>query len=111
MLKSNPNAKIILSAPTNSAADLLAERLLDAGRPPSELLRIHAYSRDRKAVPPKLLDASMSNWDDKAGAFLLPNKSVITAKAKRAVSVTCAIAGKVRAKLISVFYEYCSLIV
>ena len=96
VLRSNPNAIIILAAPTNSAADLLAERILDAGRPPSELLRVQAYSRDKDLVPLKLLeDQCMSNWDDVAGAFVLPHKSIIMARGKRVVAVTCAMAGKV----------------
>jgi hypothetical protein len=42
VLKLHPSSRLLLIAPSNNAADLLAERLLAAGRPKSEMARVQA---------------------------------------------------------------------
>jgi hypothetical protein len=45
LLRTDTRARLLLVAPSNSAADQLFERLLDAGRPHSELFRVVAFTR------------------------------------------------------------------
>jgi hypothetical protein len=40
--RTDRSSRLLLIAPSNSAADLLAERMLNAGTPRSELARINA---------------------------------------------------------------------
>lgn len=49
----DPNARVLLLAPSNTAADQLALRLMGpgGGQPPSTLLRVNAYQRAREDVP------------------------------------------------------------
>ena len=52
-----PGTRVVAAAPSNTAADLLAERLLDhLGR--GKLLRLHAASRQLSAVPERLKSVS-----------------------------------------------------
>jgi len=51
VLKLLPNAHVLACAPSNAAADLLAERLLEHLSKKSDLLRMCAYSRDSASVP------------------------------------------------------------
>jgi len=47
------SAHILACAPSNAAADLLAQRLIEY-LPSSQLLRMCAYSRDWRTVPPTI---------------------------------------------------------
>ena len=49
----HPDSHILAAAPSNTAADLLAERLSE-DVPSTEMLRLHASSRSRATVPPSL---------------------------------------------------------
>lgn len=40
MLRLLPQSRLLLVAPSNLAADLLAQRLLESGRPKSEMMRV-----------------------------------------------------------------------
>lgn len=53
MLRSNPAARVLLLAPSNTAADQLALRLMGpgAGLAPSSVLRVNAYQRSKDDVP------------------------------------------------------------
>jgi len=51
VLKLIDNAHVLACAPSNAAADLLAERLLEHLPSSSNLLRMCAYSRDWISVP------------------------------------------------------------
>lgn len=95
VLRVHASSRLLLVAPSNSAADLLALRVLDAGRPSSELLRVHAYQRPREDVDPKLQEKAVCTWSDGDGAFLLPEAAAVMAK--RVVVVTCLMAAKVGA--------------
>ncbi|KAL6457776.1 hypothetical protein MHYP_G00330060 [Metynnis hypsauchen] len=72
--KSNAGAHILACAPSNSACDLLCERLLryvDAHR----LFRFCASSRNPRTMPRKLL--KRSNWDEGQDSFILPSKETL----------------------------------
>ncbi|KAH7908653.1 RNA helicase [Hygrophoropsis aurantiaca] len=53
ILHHNPNARILATAPSNSAADLIAERLISVLNT-DELFRLYAPSRFKKQVPDQL---------------------------------------------------------
>lgn len=72
--KSKAQSHILACAPSNSACDLLCERLLghvDAHR----IYRLCAPSRDPRTVPQKLL--KHSNWNEAQDSFLLPSKETL----------------------------------
>lgn len=72
--KSKATTHILACAPSNSACDLLCERLLgyvDAHR----LYRLYAPSRDPRTVPQKLL--KHSNWNKAQDSFLLPSRDAL----------------------------------
>uniref|UniRef100_A0A383WFR0 RNA helicase n=1 Tax=Tetradesmus obliquus TaxID=3088 RepID=A0A383WFR0_TETOB len=95
VLKLLPSSRLLLVAPSNLAADLLAQRLLAAGRPKSEMLRICAFARPKEDLPPELLEVTC--WDDAECAFKLPALAEVTASRKRVVVVTALMAGKLHA--------------
>ncbi|KIO33700.1 hypothetical protein M407DRAFT_229531 [Tulasnella calospora MUT 4182] len=70
VLTNQPDAKILACAPSNSAADIIAERL---GRFLSkrELFRMNAPTRNKDTIPTKLLDFSRVNPN---GTFFVPQK-------------------------------------
>jgi len=57
VLKKEPSARIIAAAPSNAAADLMAERLKEHLQK-KQILRYHAPSRNTKTISPKVLDIS-----------------------------------------------------
>lgn len=56
------DTRLLLVAPSNLAVDLLAHRLLAAGRPKSEMMRVCAFSRAKDDVLPEVLDITC--WDE-----------------------------------------------
>ncbi|KAG5651196.1 hypothetical protein H0H81_009525 [Sphagnurus paluster] len=82
VLKANPDARVLACAPSNSAADLIAMRLLDLS--PSELFRFYAPSRKKDQVPHQLLDRAFIRLD---GHFSVPPMAVM--KRFRVVVTTC----------------------
>lgn len=62
-----PAARLLLVAPSNLAADLLAERLLKAGCPKSCLLRVCSFSRPRDDLRTDLLAVTL--WDEENDCF------------------------------------------
>ena len=68
ILLEDSTARILACAPSNSAADLLAERLKERLRP-SELFRLNAPSRSKEALPKVLIEYSRSNEN---GTFSVP---------------------------------------
>lgn len=59
LLHSDPNIRILACAPSNSAADLIAEKLVNLG--PSQLFRLNAASRETNKLPKQLEPFSLIN--------------------------------------------------
>ncbi|XP_056886470.1 putative helicase mov-10-B.1 [Takifugu flavidus] len=83
--KSNPTAHILACASSNSACDLLCERLI-VHMDPHQLYRMYASSRDPKSIPRSLLKCC--NWDERQDCFVFPDKESLM---KYAVVVTTLI--------------------
>lgn len=87
--KSVNKVHVLACAPSNSACDLLCERLLgfvDGHR----LYRLYASSRDSSTVPKKLL--KHSNWNESAERFIAPSAKDIMDY--RVIVVTSVTAGR-----------------
>jgi hypothetical protein len=93
VLRLLPESRLLLVAPTNLAADLLAQRLLASGRPKSELVRVCAFARPKADLLPGLEDVTC--WDSRTCAFQLPSLQQLTANKIRVVVVTALMAAKV----------------
>lgn len=63
ILFKEPSARILACAPSNSAADIMAERLTQALLP-NQLFRMNAPSRAKDSLPAVLKNFSLSNSDD-----------------------------------------------
>jgi helicase MOV-10 len=74
LLISNPEYRILACAPSNSAADLIAVRLVALGR--DQLFRLNAYTRLKKDILPSLLPFSYLEKD----SFLEDDKFAIPPK-------------------------------
>uniref|UniRef100_UPI0037E7FEF8 putative helicase mov-10-B.1 n=1 Tax=Semicossyphus pulcher TaxID=241346 RepID=UPI0037E7FEF8 len=72
--RADPSAHILASAPSNSASDLLCERLM-VHMDPHQVYRLYASSRDSRSVPKNLL--KYSNWDQGQEAFVFPAKNIL----------------------------------
>ncbi|KAM4741444.1 putative helicase mov-10-B.1 isoform 3-T5 [Anableps anableps] len=72
--KADPSAHILACAPSNSACDLLCERL-KPHLATYELYRMYASSRDMNSVPKDLL--KYCNWDEKQDCFVFPEKEIL----------------------------------
>jgi hypothetical protein len=103
-----PRAKILVSAPSNAAADVLLHRLAAARNhviaagaavaageseflSPREMFRFNSYQRECDASDVVLND--YSKYDNSVGAFLFP-KTLQEFQSYRIVVCTCAMAGK-----------------
>ena len=86
-----PEVLILVAAPSNSAVDTVALRLLQYGLAPSELLRVNAFQRPRATVPAALMQCS--RWSEEESAFTLP-AGRDSLRGKRVVAVTCSTAQK-----------------
>ncbi|KAG8984017.1 hypothetical protein FRB90_005620, partial [Tulasnella sp. 427] len=71
VLANQPDAKILACAPSNSAADIIAERL-SRFLSKRELFRMNAPTRQKDTLPAKLMDFSRVNSD---GTFFVPKKN------------------------------------
>ena len=83
ILRRDPNARVLACAPSNSAADVIARRLLELLKA-DELFRFYAPSRERGAVPPDLLPYTFANGD---GTFSHPPLDKV--KKFRVIVSTC----------------------
>lgn len=72
--RKNPSAHILACAPSNSACDLLCERL-KPHLAPYQLYRMYATSRDSSSIPKGLL--KYCNWDEKQDLFVFPEKEIL----------------------------------
>jgi helicase MOV-10 len=85
-VKSEPMLKVLVCAPTNTAADLLCKRLTQMNT--TEMLRLMAYSRNPREVDPEVL--RYTNQED--GQFVMPPIAEI--KEKRVVVATLSTASR-----------------
>jgi len=61
----HPNARIMVAAPSNSAADLVTERIVQTGRAgKGELVRLNAYQRTEESIPEPIRDFCLKNDED-----------------------------------------------
>lgn len=82
ILDRNPNARILACAPSNSAADIIAERLTALGK--DALFRFYAPSRSKDQVPLTLRDFTCTM---SSGHFTVPPMVVL--KRFRVIVTTC----------------------
>ncbi|XP_063300399.1 helicase MOV-10 [Pelobates fuscus] len=74
VLKCIPDARVLTCAPSNSACDLLCQRLMkhvDRG----QIYRLLASSRNYRDVPEEIKPCG--NWDDRNGCYVYPRKLVL----------------------------------
>jgi helicase MOV-10 len=86
LLDHDPEVAILACAPSNSAADLIAERLKILG--PSQLFRLNAASREYKTLPETLRDFSLFNDN-----FVFATPSLERMKGFRVIVATCVSGG------------------
>ncbi|XP_037640935.1 putative helicase mov-10-B.1 [Sebastes umbrosus] len=72
--RADKSARILTCAPSNSACDLLCERLM-AHLDPHQIFRMYASSRDPRSVPKNLL--KYCNWDQAQDRFVFPEKEIL----------------------------------
>ncbi|KAH6905384.1 RNA helicase [Coprinopsis sp. MPI-PUGE-AT-0042] len=83
VLRLHPSSRILACAPSNSAADLIAERLLTS-LTPNEMFRMYAVSRSPSDVSYKLRDYTSSTRE---GHFTVPPMARL--KSFRVIVATC----------------------
>jgi helicase MOV-10 len=83
ILRRNPSARILACAPSNSAADVITQRLSELLKA-DELFRFYAPSREKRLVPPDLLPFTFEN---DGGVFSHP--PLDTVKNFRVIVSTC----------------------
>lgn len=86
LLDCDPEVRILACAPSNSAADLIAQKLLVLG--PSQLFRLNAASREYKSLPEALRDFSLVNGNK---VFAIPTLEHM--KSFRVIVSTCISGG------------------
>ncbi|XP_034539182.1 putative helicase mov-10-B.1 isoform X2 [Notolabrus celidotus] len=74
VIRADPSAHILACAPSNSACDLLCQRLM-VHMDTHQFYRLYASSRDPRTVPKNLL--KHCNWDQEQDAFVFPDKSFL----------------------------------
>ncbi|XP_069489430.1 helicase MOV-10 isoform X2 [Ambystoma mexicanum] len=89
ILECIPTSHVLACAPSNSAADLLCERLLKH-RDKRELFRLNASSRDFRIVPEVIKPCC--NWDDAKQCHVYPNKEIL--QGYRVIITTLVTAGR-----------------
>ncbi|KAJ1307031.1 hypothetical protein OPQ81_008010 [Rhizoctonia solani] len=86
-LLDNDEVQILACAPSNSASDLIAQRLISLrGLQPSDLLRLNALWRPRSTLPEELVDYSLLN--PSGNTFRVPTLERV--KPYRVVVTTCS---------------------
>ncbi len=87
--KADRSSKILVCAPSNAAADLIVERLAPYFTK-AELLRLLAYTRERRDVPEEVLP--FTHFDEVENTFTTPSQEKV--KQKQIVVVTLGSGGK-----------------
>uniref|UniRef100_A0A3Q1G8A4 RNA helicase n=1 Tax=Acanthochromis polyacanthus TaxID=80966 RepID=A0A3Q1G8A4_9TELE len=72
--RADPSAHILACAPSNSACDLLCERLM-VHMDSHQVYRLYASSRDPSSIPKNLL--KYCNWDEEQDCFVFPVKEIL----------------------------------
>jgi helicase MOV-10 len=87
---SNPNCKILVCAPSNTAVDVVVERLSTIISSPRDMLRLIAFSRDKGTVPTNIL--RFAKYDEQMDCFanVIPDDI----KKFKIVAVTTSYAGR-----------------
>ncbi|KAJ3024756.1 UNVERIFIED_CONTAM: Helicase MOV-10 [Siphonaria sp. JEL0065] len=76
LLDVQPNSRVLICAPSNAAVDILTHRLSTSalggpgGLPPSQMLRVNAYTRSKESVPVYL--ESYCKYDDVKKIYVIP---------------------------------------
>uniref|UniRef100_A0A3Q3VUE4 RNA helicase n=1 Tax=Mola mola TaxID=94237 RepID=A0A3Q3VUE4_MOLML len=70
----DPSAHILACAPSNSACDLLCERLM-LHMDPHQVYRVYASSRDPRSIPKNL--QKYCNWDEGQDCFVFLHKDIL----------------------------------
>jgi helicase MOV-10 len=86
---SDQGSKILICAPSNTAVDVVVERLAPF-MTPRDLLRLNAFSRDKASVPESII--GFSQYDDERECFITPEPHII--KSFHLVAVTISSGGK-----------------
>lgn len=95
VMRKQPAAKILVTAPSNPAADLLCERLAKLGVKNSEMLRLVAVSRDLRGAPEVVLQYSRT--DPVTETFEIPKLGEL--QRQRVVVATCTTAAYIRSSI------------
>ncbi|KAM5180413.1 helicase MOV-10 [Mantella aurantiaca] len=89
VLKNIPNSHVLASAPSNSASDLLCQRLMNH-LDKKDVYRLMASSRDFRSVPEDIKPCC--NWNIGRGEYEFPNKEQL--KQYRVIITTLVTAGR-----------------
>ena len=85
-----PPLRVLVAAPTNTAADWLCEKLSAVISDPMQMLRLMAYSRAKRDVSDEVM--RFCKWDEAERAFQIPKLADISSK--RVVVCTLSMAAK-----------------
>ena len=83
------NPKILICAPSNTATDVVVERLAPYVSS-SEMIRVMAFSRERRTVPDSVM--SYTNYDKETDTFVMPEAEDLMEY--QIVAVTIAYGGR-----------------
>lgn len=86
---SDQNSRVLICAPSNTAVDVVVERLAPFITR-SDLLRLNAFSRDKASMPTSIID--FTQYDDEEQCFITPEPHVI--KSYKIVATTVSYGGR-----------------
>lgn len=81
---SDPNVKILVCAPSNTAVDVVVQRLSEHNVNQREMLRLLAFSRDKSTVPENIF--KYTNYNEEEDCFVTPDPTSI--RSYKIVAVT-----------------------
>ncbi|KAI0344524.1 P-loop containing nucleoside triphosphate hydrolase protein [Trametopsis cervina] len=84
LIQTKPNARVLACAPSNSAADLIAQHLSGLGK---QIFRLNAYTRSTSDIPKAVLALSRTKKVDGRERFAVPSAEEL--KTFRVVVSTC----------------------